>query len=107
MVREGFVGLDVVPVTIDVAAHEIRFSYPGSEGGAFAVAPFNGYVLTFLTDCVLIAGAAVIAEETTLPITDADLEVRPQSLAINVSGHIYGPDDTITVAVDVLDCPLS
>ena len=107
LIREGRIGMDVVPVLIDVSRHRIRFSYAQNEPGAFAVANFNGYLVTFLTDCVLIEGASVEAKGTTLPMDDSNLIVKPQSLGINVSGLNYTPTDTITVVVDVADCPIS
>jgi len=107
MVREGHVGLDVVPVLIDLGYQRIRLSYAQNLPGAFAEAAFNGYVLTFLTDCVLIEGAQIEAKGTTLPMDDSNLLVQPQSLGINVAGLNYAPEDRITVVLDVADCPLS
>ena len=107
MAREGRAGLDVVPVLIDVSRNRIRFSYAGNPPGFFADAQFNGYVLQFLTECTLILGASVEAKGTTLPLDNKALTIDPQSLGINVAGHAYGPDDTITVNLDVADCPLS
>lgn len=106
-VREGRQGLDVVPAIIDFEARMMMVSFAEPEAGAFAEATFNGYVLTFLTECVLIAGAQLDAMTTTLPMTDANLLVTPQSLQINVSGLTYAPGDTIAVAIEVLDCPMS
>jgi hypothetical protein len=106
MVREGFSGLDVVPVLIDVGANRIDFTYPGQSPGAFSTAAFNGYVLRFPTTCTLIAGAAV-DPATTLPLTSKSLTLTPQSLMINVSGLAFDAKSRISLTLDVLDCPLS
>lgn len=98
--------MDVVPVTIDVGRARIHFDYSGVTPGYFATARFNGYVLTFVTDCVLIEGAALVPKGTTLPLDKTNLIVRPQSLSINVSGLAFGPEDRILLEVDVADCPL-
>ena len=107
MVREGRAGLDVVPVLIDVSRNRIRFRYAQNPPGAFAIATFNGYVLQFLTECTLIRSASIDPKGTTLPMDNKALTITPQSLGINVSGLSYGPEDTITLALDVADCPLS
>lgn len=104
---EGDSGLNIVPVAIDVGDRVIRFDYSGNRPGQFAPGHFNGYVLTFLTDCVLIAGAGIVASETTFTMTDEDLTITPGSLAVNVSAIPFSGDDRLTIAIDVGDCPLS
>lgn len=97
----------IVPVRIDVTAKSILFDYRGNEPGGFAEATFNGFVLKFVADCVLIEGASVNQDVTTLPITDADLLIEPQRLGANVAGLSYGPNDVLMIDVDTTDCPLS
>ena len=107
MAAEAGGGLSVVPVLIDVSAGRIDFSYPGIAPGQFFDAAFNGYVLRFPTECVLIAGASVDMAATTLPIDDSALILTPQSLSLNVAGLAFGPDTRIGVTLEVMDCPLS
>jgi len=107
MVRETGNGLGVVPVVIDVSAGRIDFTYPKVVEGQFAVAVFNGYLLRFPTDCVLIASAAIDRAVTTLPLKDSDLILTPQSLSLNVAGQDYGPETRIGVVLEVMDCPVS
>lgn len=97
----------LVPVEIDITRSRIRFAYTSGEEGFFAHAVFNGFILTFPSDCVLFEGAAIDPKGTTLPMSDDDLLVRPQSLGINVAGRSYGRDTVVTIRVDTTDCPLS
>ena len=99
-------GIDVVPVLIDVSARRIEFSYAATPPSGFMTAEFNGYVLRFPTECVLLTGAALIPESTTLSLGPEDLRVEPQALYLNVSGLTFDREDRITVAVDVMDCPI-
>ena len=46
-------GWDIVPSIIDIRDSQIILTYPDAVGGTFPEAEFNGYVLDFLTDCVL------------------------------------------------------
>ena len=107
MVREGTEGYDVVPVLVDLSDQRIDLSYAQTPIGQFAKAVFNGYVLRFPTDCVLIGGAAIDAKATTLPLTDADLILTPQSLSINVAGHAFDQSTRVGVTLTVMDCPVS
>lgn len=97
----------LVPVKIDVTANTIRFDYRGNPDGGFADAVFNGFVLSFVADCVLIAGAQINAKGTTFPLTNDDLLIEPQRLGVNVAGLPYGPKDMLTIDVETTDCPLS
>ena len=107
MVREGTAfGLSSVPVLVDLGANRLDLSYPGELPGQFMQARFNGYVLRFPTDCVLITGAAIDATATTLPLTNEDLIVSPQTLEINVAGQEYDATTRIGVLIDVMDCPI-
>ena len=107
MVREGTEGLDVVPVLVDLSDHRIDLSYAETPPGQFASATFNGYVLTFPTNCVLIGGAQIDPTTTTLPLTYADLTLSANSLSINVAGLRFDQTTRIGVKVSVMDCPLS
>lgn len=104
---EGIGGLNIVPVDIDVSDRAIHFNYSANAPGRFMGGQFNGYVLTFLTDCVLIEGATIIPSQTTFPLTDDDLTISPGALAINMAGLAFDAEDRLAIAVDVGDCPLS
>lgn len=99
--------LGVVPVVIDVADGRVDFSYPGQLPSEFYEAAFNGYVLTFPTECTLIRGARIDPGATTLPLEDTDLILTPQSLSLNVAGHPFDETTRIGVVIDVGDCPIS
>lgn len=107
MTPEGGLALDVVPVLVDIGKDRIDLAYPGQMPGAFMYAAFNGYVLRFAGECTLITGAAIDTDATTLPLTDADLVITPQSLGVNVAGQSYDKHSRIGVHVTVADCPVS
>ena len=99
-------GLSLVPVQVEIQPQRVEVTYPKGMG-SFYVAPFNGYVLRFDTECALFAGWAVDREFTTLPITDDDIFTDGGALYINVSGMSYGPEERLAVNLDVTDCPIS
>ena len=99
-------GLTMVPVQVEIQPQRVEVTFPMGMGN-FYVAPFNGYVLRFDTECALFAGWAVDREFTTLPITDDDIFTDGGALYINVSGMAYGPDEQLAVDLDVTDCPIS
>jgi hypothetical protein len=102
---EGFTGgLDVVPVTVEIAPSRIELSYPAGIG-RFYEARFNGYVLRFVTDCALFEKVAIDPAGTTMKVTDVWSEAG--ALYINVSGLGYGPQSTLALDLAVADCPLS
>jgi hypothetical protein len=107
MIREGYDGMAVVPVLIDLSDDRIDLSYAQTDPGQFSVARFNGYVLQFPTDCVLIGGAAIDPRTTTLPLTDKSLTLTAQSLSINVQGLSFDHNSRIGITVSVMDCPVS
>jgi hypothetical protein len=107
MIRQGQDGLAVVPVLIDIADRRIDLSYAQTEPGQFAAARFNGYVLRFPNDCVLIGGAAIDPKATTLPVTDKNLILTAQNLSINVAGLPFDRTARIGVILSVMDCPVS
>ena len=107
MIREGYDGMAVVPVLVDFADTRLDLTYAQTEPGSFTAARFNGYVLRFPTDCVLIGSAAIDPAATTLPLTNADLILTGQSLSINVQGRRHDRNSRIGVKLSVMDCPVS
>ena len=107
MVREGTEGYDVVPVLVDLSDQRIDQSYAQTPTGRFSDTVFNGYVLTFPTDCVLIGAAHIDPATTTLPLTNANLILTPDSLSINVAGLSFDQTTRIGLKVSVMDRPLS
>lgn len=106
--REGAQnGWDLIPVAIDIATDRITLVYPNGESGVFPELEFNGYVLDFLTECVLFNGAELDDLNSTVTFEDDDLFTRGSALFIDVGGQAYGPDTIISIKVDVADCPLS
>lgn len=99
--------LYVVPVLIDISDDRIDISFKNIPAGTFFDAAFNGYVLTFETDCVLFESAILDDKATTLPVTKDAVEVTPQAVRVNVTGLSHTPESTIGVRLDVQDCPLS
>jgi hypothetical protein len=102
---EGFTGgLDVVPVTVEIAPSRIELSYPAGIG-RFYEARFNGYVLRFETDCALFEKVAIDPAGTRMKVTEVWAETG--ALYINVSGLGYGPESRLALDLEVADCPLS
>jgi len=97
-------GLDVVPVTVEIGPTRIELSYPRGFG-RFYEATFNGYVLRFETDCALFEHVAIDPATTTMDVTEIWAEAG--ALYINVSGLGYGPEATLSLDLEVADCPLS
>jgi hypothetical protein len=101
-------GLVVVPVTIDLSDSRIDIVFPPETlPGVFAEAAFNGYVLTFPTDCAVIEGAAIDPEATTLALGPEDLIVEPTGLRLHVGGRAHGPGSRVGLLIDVGDCAIS
>lgn len=102
---EGFTGgLDVVPVSVEIAPTRIELTYPRGIGRFFE-AEFNGYVLRFETDCALFEGVAIDPAGTTM--TGAGVWAETGALYINVSGLRYGPEAKLALDLEVADCPMS
>lgn len=99
--------LFVVPVLIDIADDRIDISFKNVPAGTFFDAAFNGYVLTFETDCVLFRSAILDTKATTLPIGKEAITVTPQSVRVNVPGLSHDENSTIGVRLDIEDCPVS
>lgn len=100
-------GWDIVPAIIDIRDAQVIVTYPDTVGGTFPVAEFNGYVLDFLTDCVLFNGAGQNLENSTVVLDDDAIFVEGAQLYVDLSGQDFGPQTFIVVDVDVADCPLS
>lgn len=100
-------GWDIVPSIIDIRDQQIIATYPETVSGVFPVAGFNGYVLDFLTECVLFNGAAQDLENSTAVLADDAIFVEGSKLYVDLSGQEFGPQTFIVVSVDVADCPLS
>lgn len=100
-------GWDIVPAIVDISDDRVLIRYPAlGPSGTFPDVAFNGYLLDFLTDCVLFAGAAPTAN-TVPPMAPDEVFVEGATLFIDVGGRPYGPDAVIEIALDVLDCPMS
>lgn len=100
-------GWDIVPAIIDIRDHRIIITYPQEVAGAFPQPVFNGYVLDFLTDCVLFNGAEQDLENSTVTLEDDAVFSEGSKLYLNMGGQPFGPQTFITISVDVADCPLS
>jgi len=100
-------GWDIVPSIIDIRDSQVIVTYPDTGSGTFPKAGFNGYVLDFLTDCVLFSGAEQDLENSTALLTQGGVFVEGAKLYVDLGGQNYGPETFIVVNVDVTDCPLS
>ncbi|SMX43114.1 hypothetical protein [Octadecabacter ascidiaceicola] len=100
-------GWDIVPAIIDIRDQKIIVTYPDTVGGVFPEPEFNGYVLDFLTDCVLFNGAGQDIENSTIELADDAIFVEGSKLYVDMAGLEFGPQTFIVVDVDVADCPLS
>lgn len=100
-------GWDIVPAIIDIRDQKIIVTYPDTVGGVFPEPEFNGYVLDFLTDCVLFNGAGQDVENSTVELADDAIFVEGSKLYVDMAGLEFGPQTFIVVDVDVADCPLS
>ena len=97
-------GLEAVTVTVDFSSRRLDIGFENTFPAVFAPAVFNGYVLTFTVDCLLIEGAALDPAATTLPLGPGDVTVTPRSLLIDVGGLAHTPEDRIGLTLDVTDC---
>jgi hypothetical protein len=100
-------GLDVIPVQVNISDRRIEVLYEGADEAAPLRARFNGYVLSFDTDCVLFEGARVDPAATTVALSDSDVTWDRGTLFINVVGARYVTGSRFAVDLDVTDCPLS
>lgn len=103
-----FNGLVVVPINAEIGPRRIEITYPEEAGESFFYKTvFNGYVLSFDTDCALFSGWKLDEDFTTLPIQPEDIFTKGGSIYINVSGMPFGPQHRLAVDLDVMDCPIS
>ena len=100
-------GWDIVPAIIDIRDQKIIVTYPHTVGGIFPEPEFNGYVLDFLTDCVLFNGAGQDIENSTVELANDAIFVEGSKLYVDMAGQEFGPQTFVVVDVDVADCPLS
>jgi len=100
-------GWDIVPSIIDIRDQQIIVTYPDTVDGTFPEAGFNGYVLDFLTECVLFNGAGQDLENSTIVLDDDAIFVEGSKLYVDLGGQDFGPQTFIVVNVDVAECPLS
>jgi hypothetical protein len=104
---EGVInGLDVAPVTAEIAPRRIEVEYTRGQGVLWG-SVFNGYVLRFETDCALFQTVTIDAAFTTMPLKPADIRAEIGALYINVAGMAYGPGKRFAVDLEVADCPSS
>ena len=99
-------GYDVIPAIVDVADDRVEITYPEGVDGVFPEPEFNGYVLDFLTDCVLFRSAAVDEERNTGALLPKDVWVDGAKLYIDVGGADFRPGVVFAVTLDVIDCPI-
>lgn len=100
-------GWDIVPSIIDIQDTAVVMTYPEDVSGVFPKPEFNGYVLDFLTECVLFNGASLDVENSTVTLDDDAIFVEGSRLFVDVGGITFGPEVFVVVNVDVADCPLS
>ena len=100
-------GWDIVPSIIDIRDQQIILTYPDTVSGTFPEPVFNGYVLDFLTECVLFNGAEQDMANSTAALDEDAIFVEGSRLFVDVGGQDFGPDVFIVVTVDVADCPIS
>lgn len=100
-------GWDIVPSIIDIRDQQIIVTYPDTVAGTFPDAEFNGYVLDFLTDCVLFNDAEQDLENSTVDLAEDAIFVEGSKLYVDLAGQQFGPETFVVVTVDVADCPLS
>jgi hypothetical protein len=99
-------GWDIIPAIIDIRTDRIVITYPDIPQDSFPVLEFNGYVLDFLTECVLFNSAAQNVELSTEALSEDAVFSEISQLFIDMSGVTFGPDTFIVIDVDVAPCPL-
>jgi hypothetical protein len=100
-------GFDVIPVQVNISATRIEVGYAGNAANVVYPVKFNGYLLTFDTDCVLFDGAHIDPKGTNMAVSDANLRLDRGTLYINVAGVAFDSASRLAVDLGVLDCPLS
>lgn len=99
-------GFDVIPVEVNISASRVEVTYQGAPTDVWP-SQFNGYVLSFDTECVLFDGAKVDPATTTIGLSDEDIRFERGELFLNLSGERYETGDSFAIDLSVLDCPLS
>lgn len=99
-------GWDIVPAIIDIRDHQIILTYPPGNEGIFPDLEFNGYVLDFLTECVLFEGAHQDLAQSTVALKEGAIFVEGSKLFVSLSDVVYGPTTFVVVDVEVADCPI-
>lgn len=100
--------LDVVPAAIDVSGHRIEISFALAPAAGWLVdSTFNGYLLAFEPDCLVIDAATVDRDWSTLAIDADDLILEGRTLRINLAGRYYDATSRLAVDLHVDDCPMS
>ena len=108
LVSEGVQNdLDVLPVLIDISATRIEMTYPTAPPSTVHPSKFNGYVLEFLTDCLLFQSASIDQAATTLPLTEDNVFWEFGTLYINLSGFDTNTQTRVAVDFTVADCAIS
>ncbi len=99
--------IDVIPVTVDITSQrvEVHF-YPSAPGWAYD-SKFNGYVLSFDTECTLFHGAEVDREFSNMDLAEDAVFFEKGALFINASGLYHDRNSRFAVNLVVGDCPMS
>lgn len=100
-------GLDVVPVMVNIGATRVEVDFSFTPPGHFVTSTFNGYLLSFETECALFLGARVDPAATNLPLAADAVSYDRTEVRINVSGLAFDRSSRIAVDLEVADCPLS
>jgi len=96
--------LDVVPILVDVSGARIEIRYSAAEPGELAEATFNGYVLSFDTDCLLFHNAWVDRAFSNLPMTNDRVWFEVGTLFLNVSGFHHDRESRFAIDLDLGAC---
>jgi hypothetical protein len=100
--------LDVVPAFVDVSASRIEVSFErAAQPGLMVDTSFNGYLLAFEPDCLVIDKASVDTQWSTMTLDPDDLIFEGRTLRINLAGRYYDQTSRIAIDLSVDDCPMS
>lgn len=99
--------IDVIPVQVEITETrvEVRF-FPAFPGWTFGSA-FNGYVLSFDTECTLFHGAEVDRDFSNMALADDAIFFEQGRLFINARDLFHDRDSRFAVNLAVGDCPVS
>jgi hypothetical protein len=96
--------LDVVPILVDVSDTRVEVRYSVAEPGELAEARFNGYVLSFASDCLLFRNAWVDRAFSNLPMTNSRVSFDGGTLFLDVSGFRHDRDSRFAIDLDLAEC---